>query len=97
MSEDFQFLERGTIFMKIDQLLHAISVIRLFFYICIIFQILPKFQSALVKFDVAYPYGPKQDEYTKFAESVANVDDLLVAEIGVKDYGEKDNEDLATR
>lgn len=60
-------------------------------------QILPKFQSTLVKFDVAYPYGPKHDEYVKFAESVANVDSLLIAEVGVKDYGEKDNADLANR
>lgn len=31
----------------------------------------------------------------KFANEVKNTPDLLVAEIGVKDYGEKENEDLA--
>lgn len=60
-------------------------------------KVLSKFQSTLVKLDVAYPYGPKHDEFVKFAESVHNVDNLLIAEVGVKDYGEKDNEDLAKR
>lgn len=50
-----------------------------------------------MKFDAAYPYGPKHDEFVKFAESVANVDSLLVAEVGIKDYGEKDNADLGKR
>lgn len=63
----------------------------------LILQVLSKFQSTLVKFDVAYPYGPKHDEFVKFAESVHNIDSLLVAEVGIKDYGDKDNEDLAKR
>ena len=33
----------------------------------------------------------------KFANEVKNTPDLLVAEIGVKDYGEKENEDLAQK
>lgn len=33
----------------------------------------------------------------KFANQVKNTPDLLVAEIGVKDYGEKENEDLAQK
>jgi len=48
-----------------------------------------------VKFDAAYPYGPKQEEYEKVCEASANIDDLLVIEIPVKDYGEKENSDLA--
>lgn len=60
-------------------------------------KILSKFQATLVKFDVAYPYGPKHDEFVKFAESIHNLDNMLMAEVGIKDYGEKDNEDLAKR
>lgn len=51
--------------------------------------------GALVKFDVAYPYGEKHEAYAQFAADVANVtraygtnpapnEDLLVAVVGVK-------------
>jgi len=60
-------------------------------------KIVDKFRASLVKFDVAFPYGDKQDQFAKVAESVADVPDLLAAEVGVKDYGDKDNEGLAKR
>ena len=60
-------------------------------------KIVDKFRASLVKFDVAFPYGDKQDTFAKVAESVADVPDLLAAEVGVKDYGDKDNEGLAKR
>lgn len=50
-----------------------------------------------MKFDVAYPYGDKHDEFGKVAETVRGVDDLLIAEVNVKDYGDKDNSDLAEK
>jgi endoplasmic reticulum protein 29 len=50
-----------------------------------------------VKFDVAYPYGPKHEEFAKVAEAAHLLQDLLVAEVGVKDYGEKENSDLAEK
>lgn len=51
--------------------------------------------GALIKFDVAYPYGEKHEEYARFAADVANAsrtygakaaphEDLLVAIVGVK-------------
>lgn len=46
---------------------------------------------------MAYPYGEKHEEFAKVSESVRDVLQLLVAEVGVKDYGEKDNADLAER
>lgn len=60
-------------------------------------QVLSKFKVAIVKFDVSYPYGEKHEEYIKLGSAYQSIDDLIVAEIPVKDYGEKDNEDLATR
>lgn len=50
-----------------------------------------------MKIDVSYPYGEKHDEFVKLGLVYESVEDLLVAEVPVKDYGEKDNEDLAIR
>lgn len=52
---------------------------------------------SIVKFDVSYPYGEKHEEFVKLGSAYQSVEDLLVAEVPVKDYGEKDNEDLAIR
>lgn len=60
-------------------------------------KIISKFRAAAIKFDVAYPYGTKHDEFAKVAEAAHTVPDLLVGEVGVKDYGEKENADLAER
>lgn len=60
-------------------------------------QVSSKFKASLVKFDAAYPYGPKQEEYEKLCEASSNIDNLLVVEIAVKDYGEKENADLAQK
>jgi endoplasmic reticulum protein 29 len=40
-------------------------------------------------------YGEKQDAFKKFAENAANTKNLLIAEIPITDYGEKENEQLA--
>lgn len=59
--------------------------------------------GALIKFDVAYPYGDKQQVYEQFAADVAasagglGALDLLVGCVGIKDYGEKDGATLAKR
>ncbi|XP_050436417.1 endoplasmic reticulum resident protein 29 [Adelges cooleyi] len=60
-------------------------------------KILSKFKVSLIKFDVAYPYGEKHEEFAKLGSAYHSVEDLLIAEVPVKDYGEKENEDLATR
>lgn len=59
--------------------------------------------GALIKFDVAYPYGEKQEAFETFAADVAaaggglGAADLLVGAVGIKNYGEKDNAELAKR
>ncbi|CAG0883236.1 unnamed protein product [Darwinula stevensoni] len=60
-------------------------------------MVLSKFKATLLKFDVAYPYGEKHEEFAKVAEAARDIPDLLIAEVNVKDYGDKDNEDLAQR
>lgn len=61
-------------------------------------KLLARFPVTIAKFDIAYPYGDKHEAYSQFANDVAQrVDDLLVAVIGIKDYGEKDNENLGKR
>lgn len=60
-------------------------------------KIVNKFDAALVKFDVAFPYGDKHDAFVALAKDAKDEHDLLIAEVGVKDYGEKDNEALAKK
>jgi endoplasmic reticulum protein 29 len=57
----------------------------------------------LLKFDVSYPYGDKEKEFVAFTHRVANMSGLvqfqrfLIGFIGVEDYGDKQNQDLADR
>ncbi|XP_059490427.1 endoplasmic reticulum resident protein 29 [Neocloeon triangulifer] len=60
-------------------------------------KLISKFKATLVKFDIAYPYGTKHDEFAKVAEASHLLPDLLVADVGVKDYGDNDNSDLAKK
>lgn len=58
-------------------------------------KIIRNFDVVLAKFDDKYPYGEKQDQFKAFAEHVANTKNLLVVEIPITDYGDKENEQLA--
>lgn len=60
-------------------------------------KVIEKFKAAVVKFDVAFPYGEKHDEFAKLAESTKDSMDLIVSDVGIKDFGNKDNADLAKR
>ncbi|BFZ15820.1 hypothetical protein BsWGS_18859 [Bradybaena similaris] len=64
---------------------------------CYIVQVVQKHKAVLVKFDETYPYGKKQDAFKEVAKSSLQQADLLVAEVQVADYGDKDNADLAER
>lgn len=58
-------------------------------------KIIRNFDVVLAKFDDKYPYGDKQDQFKSFALSVANTRNLVIAEIPITDYGDKENEQLA--
>ncbi|KAL6420156.1 hypothetical protein ACFW04_014094 [Cataglyphis niger] len=60
-------------------------------------KVIPKFKAVLVKFDVAFPYGGKHEQYGTVAADTKDSQDLLIATVGVKDFGNKDNSDLAQR
>lgn len=60
-----------------------------------------KFNYSLIKFDIAFPYGDKHEAYSQLALQLQTVpplvDDLLFGLVGIKDYGDKDNADLAVK
>ncbi|CAK1541745.1 unnamed protein product [Leptosia nina] len=60
-------------------------------------KIINTFSASLVKFDVAFPYGEKHDAFIAVAKEAKDVKDLVIAEVGVKDYGEKENSELAQK
>lgn len=61
-------------------------------------KVVKKFSAVLVKFDIVYPYGEKHETFCKFAEqSTVHIDDFLVATVGIKDYGDRENSKLAER
>lgn len=60
-------------------------------------KMIRSFPVSLVKFDTAYPYGDKHEEFAKVAADGAELPGLFVGEVGIKDYGEKDNEELGNR
>merc|ERR1712217_841801 len=53
--------------------------------------------SFVVKFDNSYAYGEKEDEFKTLCKLVYEVPNLMVAEVPVQEYGDKENDDLRER
>ncbi|XP_070500998.1 protein windbeutel [Chironomus tepperi] len=63
-----------------------------------------KFRTALIKFDVAFPYGPNHEAYSAFSQAINNKTlsgnshpDVLIGTISVKDYGDFENKKIADK
>jgi len=52
----------------------------------------------LVKFDKSYAYGDKEDAFKDVAKTVSSMkNSFLVADVGVEEYGDKENDDIRER
>ena len=60
-------------------------------------KVIKRFDATLVKFDTAYAYGDKHEEFGKVAKDLAEIENILTAEVGIKDYGEKENSALGEK
>jgi endoplasmic reticulum protein 29 len=55
-------------------------------------------KSVMVRFDTEYSYGDEHDAWKNFASKVGDSSaDMLVADVGVSEYGDKDNSDIADK
>jgi len=55
-------------------------------------------KSVFVRFDKEYSYGDEHDAWKDFAKKVGESSaDMLVCDVGVSEYGEKENADLSDR
>ncbi|XP_020894627.1 endoplasmic reticulum resident protein 29 [Exaiptasia diaphana] len=60
-------------------------------------KIIKNHRAVLVKFDKQYAYGDKEDVFKEFCKKAASQPQLLVAEVGISEYGDKENSDLKER
>jgi endoplasmic reticulum protein 29 len=56
-----------------------------------------KFKHVFVKFDEFYPKGQKHGVFGDLARDLSEMDDILLAEVRIRDQGDRMNEDLAKR
>ncbi len=55
------------------------------------------FPYALVKFDVGYPTGDMHRMWGDLGRDLVDAQDVLVAEVRIKDYGDRANQELGER
>merc|ERR1719187_809013 len=60
-------------------------------------KMLAAFEWSLVKFDVGYPTGEAHKGFGGLGRQVAGEASMLAAEVRIKDYGDKANQDVAAR
>jgi len=55
-------------------------------------------KTVFVRFDKEYSYGDEHDAWKKFAAEVGDSSaDMMVGDVGVSEYGDKDNADISER
>lgn len=60
-------------------------------------KVLPRFDVTLLKFDDSYPYGDKHNTFTKVAADITDNSNIILGQVGIKYYGEKDNSEFAKK
>ena len=60
-------------------------------------KVVSRFPVSLVRFDTPYPFGEKAEEYDKVAKELSSTNDLLISDVGVEEFGDKFNLDLAQK
>lgn len=67
-------------------------------------KVVKKFESVLVKFDQMFPFGDTHDAFSTLAAEINNKStsgfdhsEILIATVGIKDYGEFDNKALGEK
>ena len=60
-------------------------------------KIIPQHDIVLVKFDQMYPWGNHLKEFKKLVEQLSTHGRILLAEVPVADFGEKQNAKLAQK
>jgi endoplasmic reticulum protein 29 len=55
-------------------------------------------RNVIVRFDKEYSYGDEHDAWKEFAKTVGESSaEMLVCDVGVSEYGDKDNSDISSR
>merc|ERR1719486_1759165 len=55
-------------------------------------------RNVFVRFDKEYSYGDEHDAWKEFAKTVGESSaDMLICDVGVSEYGDKDNSDISER
>ena len=55
-------------------------------------------RNVMVRFDKEYSYGDEHDAWKDFAKTVGESSaDVLVCDVGVSEYGDKDNSDISDK
>ncbi|XP_060533913.1 protein windbeutel [Cylas formicarius] len=60
-------------------------------------KIVQKFEVAVAKFDPSYPYGEKHEAFMSVADELKARSEILFAQVGIKDWGDKENENLGKK
>lgn len=60
-------------------------------------KVINAFDYVLVKFDEPFSYGENEEVYKEIAKVSIGIPNLMAATVGIADYGEKENGDLAEK
>ncbi|OQR75283.1 endoplasmic reticulum resident protein 29-like, partial [Tropilaelaps mercedesae] len=65
-------------------------------YFAYLLKIIPRFAVSVIKVDKDHPHGVNQTQFEKLVAMLSQDANTIVAEVGVQEFGERENSDLAT-